>query len=69
MIVFVLMFDSIFGYLKKWFVFSGFMGFFVGVALWRFDMNFASACLYSLVFSVLAHRFILLVTGRLEVKL
>lgn len=69
MIVFVLIFDSIFIYLKKWFVFSGFMGFFVGVAIWRFDMNFASACLYSLLFSVLMHRFILLVAGKLEVKI
>jgi hypothetical protein len=47
--------NKLFNSIGKWIPASGFMAFFVAIGLWRFDMNFTSACLYALVLAELCY--------------
>jgi len=41
--------NRIFNFMGSFIPGTGFMAFFVAIGLWRFDMNFASACIYALI--------------------
>lgn len=50
---FILLFDRIFNYINSVVPFSNYMGFVIAIALWRFDANFASVCIYSIVLLII----------------
>ncbi len=50
---FIVFFDRLYNYLNIYVPFSNYMAFFIAIALWRFDANFASVCIYSLVLLIL----------------
>lgn len=50
---FIVFFDRLYNYLDRYIPFSNYMAFFIAIALWRFDANFASVCIYSLLLLIL----------------
>lgn len=49
LLLFILLFDKLFNYFNSNVPFSNFAGFVIAISLWRFDANFASICIYSIV--------------------
>lgn len=57
--------SNLYLYFSKWFSPTRLMSVFVGISIWRFDMNFTVACIYSLFFIY----FISIVISRKKIKL